>query len=171
MSELEKRIENIESINDINQCLTRYCRALDWSDEDLLKTCFLEDGHIDYGFYVGDAKGFIPVVIEVEKNSHTWHNISNVAIELKNNKAEVESYGFTAGGEVIDNQIKDITIYLGRYHDEFTSTDQGWKISRRLYIMDATFPATSGEVMESIKGLALGVALRADSDKYRKLYQ
>ena len=60
---------------------------------------------------------------------------------------------------------------LGRYHDEFTNTDKGWKISRRLYIMDATFPVTSGEVMESIKGLALGVALRADSDKYRKLYQ
>jgi len=109
--------------------------------------------------------------MEVERNSHTWHNISNVAIELKNNKAEVESYGFTAGGEIIDNQIKDITIYLGRYHDEFTNTDKGWKISRRLYIMDATFPVTSGEVMESIKGLALGVALRADSDKYRKLYQ
>ena len=48
MSELEKRIENIEAINDINQCLTRYCRALDWSDEDLLKTCFLDNGHIDY---------------------------------------------------------------------------------------------------------------------------
>ena len=171
MSELEKRIGNVEAIQDINQCLTRYCRALDWGDEDLLKSCFLENGYIDYGFYVGDAKGFIPVVMEVERNSHTWHNISNVAIELKSNKAEVESYGFTAGGEVIDNQIKDITIYLGRYHDEFTSTDQGWKISRRLYIMDATFPATSGEVMESIKGLALGVALRADSDKYRKLYQ
>ena len=171
MSELEKRIGNVEAIQEINQCLTRYCRALDWGDEDLLKSCFLENGHIDYGFYVGDAKGFIPVVMEVERNSHTWHNISNVAIELKSNKAEVESYGFTAGGEVIDNQIKDITIYLGRYHDEFTNTDQGWKISRRLYIMDATFPVTSGEVMESIKGLALGVALRADSDKYRKLYQ
>ena len=171
MSELEKRIGNVEAIQDINQCLTRYCRALDWGDEDLLKSCFLENGHIDYGFYVGDAKGFIPVVMEVERNSHTWHNISNVAIELKSNKAEVESYGFTAGGEVIDKQIKDITVYLGRYHDEFTNTDKGWKISRRLYIMDATFPVTSGEVMESIKGLALGVALRADSDKYRKLYQ
>ena len=108
MSELEKRIGNVEAIQDINQCLTRYCRALDWGDEDLLKSCFLENGHIDYGFYVGDAKGFIPVVMEVERNSHTWHNISNVAIELKDNKAEVESYGFTAGGEVIDNQIKDI---------------------------------------------------------------
>ena len=171
MSELEKRIGNVEAIQEINQCLTRYCRALDWGDEDLLKSCFLENGHIDYGFYVGDAKGFIPVVMEVERNSHTWHNISNVAIELKSNKAEVESYGFTAGGEVVDSQIKDITIYLGRYHDEFTNTDKGWKISRRLYIMDATFPVTSGEVMESIKGLALGVALRADSDKYRKLYQ
>ena len=171
MENIEERLKKLEAVQEINDCLTRYCRALDWGDEDLLKSCFLENGHIDYGFYVGDAKGFIPVVIEVEKNSHTWHNISNVAIELKNNKAEVESYGFTAGGEVIDKQIKDITIYLGRYHDEFTNTDKGWKISRRLYIMDATFPVTSGEVMESIKGLALGVALRADSDKYRKLYQ
>ena len=171
MENIEERLKKLEAVQEINDCLTRYCRALDWGDEDLLKSCFLENGHIDYGFYVGDAKGFIPVVMEVERNSHTWHNISNVAIELKSNKAEVESYGFTAGGEIIDNQIKDITIYLGRYHDEFTNTDKGWKISRRLYIMDATFPVTSGEVMESIKGLALGVALRADSDKYRKLYQ
>ena len=57
MSNIEERLEKIEAIQSINDCLTRYCRALDWMDEDLLRSCFVEDGFIDYGFYAGDAKG------------------------------------------------------------------------------------------------------------------
>ena len=102
MSELEKRLEKLEAHDEIKSCLTRYCRALDWVDEDLLKTCFVEDGYIDYGFYAGDAKGFIPVVMEVERNGHSWHFLGTVAIELNGDTAEVESYGLTVGGD-IDN--------------------------------------------------------------------
>ena len=51
MSNIEERLEKIEAIQSINDCLTRYCRALDWMDEDLLRSCFIEDGFIDYGFY------------------------------------------------------------------------------------------------------------------------
>ena len=50
MSNLEERLEKLEAHDEIRSCLTRYCRALDWVDEDLLKTCFVEDGYIDYGF-------------------------------------------------------------------------------------------------------------------------
>ena len=42
MSELEKRLEKLEAHDEIKSCLTRYCRALDWVDEDLLKTCLLK---------------------------------------------------------------------------------------------------------------------------------
>ena len=56
MSELEKRLEKLEAHDEIKSCLTRYCRALDWVDEDLLKTCFFEVCYIDYGFYAGVAK-------------------------------------------------------------------------------------------------------------------
>jgi len=170
MSDLENRLEKVEAYQEINDCLTRYCRALDWVDEELLKTCFVDDGFIDYGFYAGDAKGFIPVVMEVEKTGHSWHLISNVAIELNGDKAEVESYGLTVGGDVVDNHLPSVNVYCGRYHDEFTKTSKGWKISRRLYILDANFPAHSGEISEALQGLFSGVDLRTNNDKYRKLY-
>jgi len=170
MSSVEERLEKLEAHNDIKSCLTRYCRALDWVDEELLKTCFVDDGFIDYGFYAGDAKGFIPVVMEVEKTGHSWHLISNVAIELKGDKAEVESYGLTVGGDAVDNHLPSVNVYFGRYHDEFTKTSEGWKISRRLYILDANFPAHSGEISEALQGLFSGVDLRTNNDKYRKLY-
>ena len=170
MPDLEKRLEKVEAYQEIEACLTRYCRALDWVDGELLKSCFLEDGYIDYGFYAGDAKGFIPVVMEIEKNGHTWHHIANISIELNGDKAEVESYGLTVGGDVVDGHIPNVNVYCGRYHDEFTKTSDGWKISRRLYILDANFPAHSGDIRGDLQGLFSGVDLRTNNDKYRKLY-
>ena len=170
MSEIEKRLEKLEAHDEIKSCLIRYCRALDWVDEDLLKTCFVEDGYIDYGFYAGDAKGFIPVVMEVERNGHSWHFLGTVAIELNGDTAEVESYGLTVGGDVDNGHLPNVNVYCGRYHDEFTKTSEGWKISRRLYILDANFPASSGDVNEALQGLFSGIDLRTNNDKYRKLY-
>ena len=171
MENLEEKVNKLDAIQEINDCLTRYCRAMDWVDEDLLKTCFLESGYIDYGFYAGDAKGFIPVVMEIEKSGHSWHSISNIAIELDGDQAQVESYGLTAGGEIENNSIKDINIYFGRYHDEFTKTHDGWKISKRLYILDSNFSTKAEDVSGALEGLFLGMNLRTDSEKYRKLYK
>ena len=169
MSNIEERLEKIEAIQSINDCLTRYCRALDWMDEDLLRSCFIEDGFIDYGFYAGDAKGFIPAVMEVEKGGHSWHLSSNVAIEINGDKAEVESYGLTSGGEITEAGIQDVNVYCGRYHDEFSKTPEGWKVSRRLYILDDNFSVKSEGIRGDLGGLFLGFNLRADNEKYRKL--
>ena len=46
MENLEEKVNKLDAIQEINDCLTRYCRAMDWVDEDLLKTCFLESGYI-----------------------------------------------------------------------------------------------------------------------------
>lgn len=45
-----------------SETLTRYCRALDWLDEDALKTVFTPDADIDYGFFKGRGDAFIPTV-------------------------------------------------------------------------------------------------------------
>ncbi|MBN44813.1 MAG: hypothetical protein CML94_04865 [Rhodobiaceae bacterium] len=108
--------------------------------------------------------------MEIEKSGHSWHTITNVAVELKGNKAEVESYGLTAGGEIENNSIKNINIFFGRYHDEFTDTPDGWKISKRLYILDSNFSTEAENVSGALEGLFLGMNLRTDSEKYRKLY-
>ena len=52
MSDIEKRLNNIEAHLSINQTITRYCRSLDWLDEELLRTCYTQDAYIDYGFYI-----------------------------------------------------------------------------------------------------------------------
>jgi hypothetical protein len=169
MSNIEERLNKIEAIQSINDCLTNYCRALDWMDEDLLRSCFVEDGFIDYGFYAGDAKGFIPAVMAVEKDGHSWHLISNVAIEINGDHAEVESYGLTSGGEIVDGSVQDVNVYCGRYHDEFKKTPDGWKINRRLYILDNNFSIASEGIRGDLGGLFLGANLRTDSEKYRKL--
>ena len=171
MSSIEERLEKVEAIQSINDCLTRYCRALDWMDKDLLRSCFTDDSFIDYGFYAGDAKGFIPAVMEVEQDGHSWHLISNVAIEIKGDKAEVESYGLTSGGEIVDGCIQDVNAYCGRYHDEFKKTPRGWKISRRLYILDNNFAIKSEGIRGDLGCLFLGTNLRTNSEKYRKLYK
>ena len=49
MSDIEKRLNNIEAHIGINQTITRDCRALDWLDESLLRTCYTVDAYIDYG--------------------------------------------------------------------------------------------------------------------------
>ena len=108
--------------------------------------------------------------MEVERNGHSWHLLSNVAIEVNGDKAEVESYGLTVGGDVENGHMPNLNIYCGRYHDEFTKTSEGWKISRRLYILDANFPANAGDINEALQGLFSGVDLRTNNDKYRKLY-
>ena len=131
----------------------KVANMIDWMDEDLLRSCFIEDGFIDYGFYAGDAKGFIPAVMEVEKGGHSWHLISNVAIEINGDKAEVESYGLTSGGEITEAGIQDVNVYCGRYHDEFSKTPEGWKVSRRLYILDDNFSVKSEGIRGDLGGL------------------
>ena len=54
---------------------------------------------------------------------------------------------------------------------EFSKTPEGWKVSRRLYILDTNFSAKSEGIRGDLGGLFLGSNLRTDSEKYRKLHK
>ena len=47
---IDSRLSAVEADLAINQTITRYCRALDWLDESLLRTCYTTDAFINYGF-------------------------------------------------------------------------------------------------------------------------
>jgi hypothetical protein len=51
----------------------------------------------------------------------------------------------------------------------FQKTPEGWKVSRRLYILDDNFSVKSEGIRGDLGGLFLGFNLRADNEKYRKL--
>jgi hypothetical protein len=120
----------------IDDLLARYCRCLDWLDEDGLATVFWPDAEIDYGFFRGTAEAFLPVVMEMERRSlRRWHAILNPLVAIDGDRAEGECQGLSQGtaerrGELVD------TVFAGRYLDAFERRDGEWRIVRRRYVLD-----------------------------------
>jgi len=118
------------------ETLTRYCRALDWLDEDALKTVFTPDADIDYSFFTGRGDGFIPVVMDIERRFlRRWHLIANAIIQVNGDTAEGESYGLAAA--VAEREGHTITdVFGGRYLDRFVRRTGQWQIAKRVYVLD-----------------------------------
>ena len=168
MSGLEKRLEAVEAHLDINQTITRYCRALDWLDESLLRTCYTVNAFVDYGFYKGDVEGFYAAVMDVERETmHRQHFLSNLAIEIDGDKAEVECYGIATS--TYDGA--NLNFFSGRYHNSFEKLGATWLISRSLYILDYNWAGEVSEIGGALDKLQSGVGLTCESKLYRTLHK
>ena len=63
----------------IEDCLHRYCHAVDRCDADLLRTVYWPDGSDDHVFWSGNAMDFVDFCIPILKSrDQTLHAISNV---------------------------------------------------------------------------------------------
>lgn len=77
--------------------LARYCRALDWLDEELPRTAFTADAEIHYCFFKGTASEFVPFVIGVEQSfTRRWHVGANVVVLVDGDTAQAESHCMAA---------------------------------------------------------------------------
>ena len=168
MGAIEKRLETMEAHLAIQQTITRYCRSLDWLDAELLRTCYTPEAHIDYGFYKGPAEGFFPVVMEIERAAlHRSHLLSNIAIDLDGESAEVECYGIATS--TLDG--KTLNVFSGRYHNSFQKVTEEWRISRSQYILDYHFETPFSDLGGAMDALQSGVGLTYEHPLYRRLYQ
>jgi hypothetical protein len=166
MSNLEERLNIVEAQLSIQQTITRYCRALDWLDEDLLRRCYTADAYVDYGFYAGNVEGFIPVVMEIERQAlHRWHFLSNIASEIHGDHAEVECYGMATS--TYDG--KALNIFAGRYLMRCEQSPSGWLMSHNQYVLDYNFTAQVTDLGDAMGQLQSGVGLAHDHRLYRKL--
>lgn len=167
MTDIESRLSAVEAQLAINQTITRYCRALDWLDESLLRTCYTSEAAIDYGFYKGPVEGFYPVVMEVERATlHRGHFLSNVAIELQGDVADVESYGIATS--TMDG--KSLNVFGGRYLNRFQCDAGNWLISASTYILDYNFTADMPDLGDAMGDLQSGVGLDALHPLFRSLH-
>lgn len=152
------------------ETLTRYCRALDWLDEEALKTVFTPDADIDYGFFKGRGDAFIPAVMEIERSFlRRWHFVANALIQVTGNSAEAECYGLAAG--VSAREGKTVTdVFGGRYLDRLVRRESGWMISRRVYVLDwqRSFEADAG-AESAMPGLVWSNGFNPAHSLYRKL--
>lgn len=163
----------LQRLLDVQACadlLTRYCRALDWLDEDLLGTIFTPDAEIDYGFFKGTGADFVPFVIGVERTFvRRWHLGGNPLVSVDGDVAEVESH-VQAGAVTADGTIETTNLFGGRYLDRLVRTPAGWRIARRLFVLDWQHSvAVDTSAGEALPGINWSNGLDHTSPLYRAL--
>lgn len=122
----------------IRDCLYRYCRGIDRSDEEALRSAYWPDASDRHGAYSGPVEGFIQFAVDVFKTKpRNVHQISNILIEFRSSTdARVESY-FNAlqRGPSKDGVVRQFLL-AGRYCDAFQKRDEVWRIVRRTVVYD-----------------------------------
>ena len=134
---MEKELQELLDRKACEDVLMRYGRTLDWLDEAGQEECFWPDADVDYGFFEGAGKDWVPVVLEVEKASpRRWHVSTGIMVKVDGNTAKAESYGLAVGTSEDESGALVDTMFGGRYLDELEKREGQWRISKRLYIAD-----------------------------------
>lgn len=159
MAYTQEDVEELIAKSQIHDVLTRYCRALDRCDVDLMKTVYWEDGVDEHGVFSGNAMEFSEFIINSVKE---WfdvdvHMITNVHIDVRGDVAFSESYLFSYcsvpgrretveavfGTSYADQFNWDKVTgkthdYLmgGRYVDRLERRNGEWRIAKRRVVMD-----------------------------------
>jgi hypothetical protein len=139
MTDIDLRSATAELIarERIRDCLFRYCRGIDRTDEAMLRSAYWPDGTDNHGPYNGSAQGFIDWALRtlptIERGIHQIHN---VLIEFRDGGAAVESY-FSAFQRQLDASGRMVQWDMkGRYLDWFTEREGEWRVLNRLVVFD-----------------------------------
>jgi SnoaL-like domain len=159
MEKIPAKVQQLIDRQEIYDVLTRYCRALDRCDVELMKSVYWPDGFDDHGVFAGNAQQFAEFIV---REIQTWfevtmHAICNVHMEVKENVAFTESYLFayhrvSGQGRMVEevfgpSYIKQLAgrdtgpvphdfLFGGRYVDRLEKRDGEWRIAKRTVVMD-----------------------------------
>lgn len=144
----------------ITDVLHLYCRAIDRTDEELLKSVYHPGAVDDHGSFSGDAAAFVTRTIRRlrEEYEASQHRISNILIEFRGDIAFVESY-VVAIHRLLDGRIE---MAGARYVDRFGRREGSWKIERRLVVVDWDLTVASGEVSPHLSAFPRGMRDKSD---------
>ena len=147
----------------------RYSRALDWLDLDQLKTCFWQDGWVDYGFFEGNAHEWCDAVMPIEAGSlHRFHYCFNIRVVVNGDRADAESNSI-AGGRREDEKGEMTQSFFGsRYLDTLERRQGEWRILERRTLLEfAQVLPAGGAPGDGLEGLELVSGLGPDHPLYR----
>ena len=183
--------DTLVSRSKVYDVLTRYCRALDRCDVELMRSVYWEDGHDDHGVFSGNAAEFADFIIrEIQAWFEvTMHAIMNVHMEVAGDVACTESYLFAyhkiradrAKVEEIfgsryaaqfdwakQGQVPHHFYYGGRYVDRLERRGGEWRIAHRTVVMDWNENAPSGEILD--QGMFATLHPRGTRDRSDPVY-
>jgi hypothetical protein len=138
---MDAALQELVAKQAIAEVVARYSRTLDWLDDEGQASCYWPDAAIDYGFFVGTAEAFVPVVMAIERRSaRRWHMLNGLIVKLDGPAhASAECYGIATGIRE-EGGAWSGNMYGGRYLDEFEKRGGEWRISSRRYILDWSHP-------------------------------
>jgi ketosteroid isomerase-like protein len=134
---------------DIREVITRFARASDRNDLDLIETCY-HPGAVDaHGHYNGDVPGFVEYCRQfLAKVTSITHFVGQSTIELDGDAAWAETYCLCLIRMPDGDQAVDRLANI-RYVDLFARRDGEWRIAHRKVVhhpgrvdpvdIDATF--------------------------------
>jgi len=159
----ESALQVLLDKQEITEVLTRYCRAIDRLDEELLRSVYWPDGYDDHMSFAGPVSEFIPEAIKscASLFTSTVHSISNILIEVDGDTARSETYftSFNRLSERRDGRQYD-RITCARYIDRLERRNGEWRIARRLVVTDWNRVDPVGE--SEVWGKAVGLRSRED---------
>lgn len=156
---LMNEVEELIARQKCYDVLTRYCRALDRCDLELMKSVYWSDSSESRGIFEGDALEFAAFIIDEIQAlfEATQHAICNVHMEFDGDVAHIESYllayhkvkGARAqvrklfGSRYMaqfdwtkDQGTPHDFVFGGRYIDRLERRDGEWRIAERTAVMD-----------------------------------
>lgn len=165
----------LESLLDriaIEDCLTRYCRAVDRCDPELLKTVYWPGAIDDHIFWRGTAEEFVAFCMPILRSrDQTMHSICNVLIRIEGSEARVECH-FHAYERLRrkDGTSNDVTMF-GRYLDRMEKRNGEWRIAERKVVLDWwRIWQDSCDWARGLFGVRFEVGKRGDADPSAALF-
>lgn len=127
-NEMTARLQNLLDRQEIHDALMRYCRGVDRSDEELMRSAYHEDA-IAFAINAWEfVKHFIPD--NDAATTFTMHSIANLNIEVTGDKAYSEAYFVTYVGRQ-DGDEEFVDAFCGRYVDKWERRNGEFKIAHR----------------------------------------
>jgi ketosteroid isomerase-like protein len=191
MPELDPELRETIDRWKINDVLTRYCRALDRCDLELMKQVYWPDAIDDHGISCGNAHEFAEMII---REIAVWfemamHAITNVHIEIDGDVAYTEAYLISyckVKGDA--KKIADVFgstylkqlgtaevagghdfLYGGRYVDRLERRDGVWRIAKRKVLMDWNRSEPSRDIWN--EGMFAALSSHGRRDRKDACYQ
>jgi hypothetical protein len=141
-------LQEISDRFEISDLLTRYTRAIDTKDFELLDTCFLPDAFVDYTSS-GGVKGAYPEVRAwlakaLAPFPAMMHFVGNSTVELDGDEARTCTYVINPMAVPAEGGGSRHAFTVdARYVDKLVRTPEGWRIAERIeeqVIMEGALP-------------------------------
>lgn len=117
----------------IVDCVHRYARGVDRGDEELLRSAYHDDAVERHGPYAGGLDGLVEFLGAAHRPFPGYQRyVTNTSVELDGDDAHAESYYLC----VLRRDDGRLLLSGGRYVDRLERRGDGWRIARRVVVME-----------------------------------